>query len=120
MKAKRLEKIVFTALLAAGFASLLFAPLTEPQKLVSTSSVLFGLAGIVQLEVSGLFEHWLEKYGDEQKYPYGPPSHITRQVIDDPDRPIRTWVRNTALFNRRTGFQLIVLGGILQLLSIWI
>jgi len=44
-------------------------------------------AGVVQLEVSGLFQKIMDVYGDEEKYPYGPPSHITRQIIDNPDRP---------------------------------
>jgi hypothetical protein len=44
----------------------------------------------------------------------------TRQIIDDPDRPIRMWLRNIAFFNKKTGFQLIVLGGVLQLFSIWL
>ena len=120
MTAKRLERIFFAALLATGLACLILATVTQPERLVSSSSVLIGLAGIVQLEISGLFEQWLEKYGDEEKYPYGPPSRITRQIIDNPDRPIWTWLRNTALFEKRTGFELIVLGCVLQLISIWI
>jgi membrane protein YdbS with pleckstrin-like domain len=71
--AKRLERVSFIALLVMAFASLIFALFADPQKWISTSSVLVGLAGIVQLEISGLFEHWIEKYGDEDQYPYGPP-----------------------------------------------
>jgi len=89
---------------------------------MSTASVLIGLAGVVQLEISGLFVHWVQRYGDAGKYPSGPPSHITRQLSDvgDPDRPVRAWFYNIVLFEKRTGFQLIVLGGALQLLSIWL
>src|SRR5262245_37678896 len=38
-------------------------------KWLSSGGLMFDLAGIVQLEISGLFEHILTKYGDEQKYP---------------------------------------------------
>jgi hypothetical protein len=120
MVAKQFERVAFIALLAAALASLVFALFAAPQNWVSTASVLTGLAGIVQLEISGLFEHWIEKYGDADRYPYGPPSHITRQIIDDPDRLTRTWLRNTVFFDKKTGFRLIVLGGMLQLFSIWL
>jgi hypothetical protein len=45
-------------------------------------------------ELSGLFDEWLNRCGDEEKYPHGPPSHITRQIIDNFDTPVRTWLRN--------------------------
>ncbi len=67
-----------------------------------------------------LFEHWREKYGNEEKYPYGPPSHITRQIIDNPDTPIRNLIRQHAYAEKRTGFLLIVFGGLMQLMAIWI
>jgi len=121
MRAKRFQRAFFNALLAAALASLVLAAFSDAQKWISTASVLFGLAGIVQLDISGLFEHWLERYGDEEKYPSGPPSHITRQIIaiDDPDTPMRSWLRNIAFTDKRTGFYLIILGGALQLFSIW-
>ena len=94
MTTKRLETAFFIALIAAALASLSITPFSaDNSKWLSTASVLTGLAGVVQLEISGLFEHWVEKYSDTSKYPYGPPSHITRQLSDvgDPDRPVRAW-----------------------------
>ena len=122
MTAKRLESALFIALVAAALASLGLIPFGDHSKWMSTASVLIGLAGVVQLEISGLFEGWVQRYGNASKYPSGPPSHITRQLSDvgDPDRPVRAWFYNIVLFEKRTGFQLIVLGGALQLLSIWI
>jgi len=80
---------------------------------------MFDIAGIIQFEVSGVFETWMEKYGDVEQYPGGPPSRITRQIIDNPDTPIRTWVRNTLFFDHRTGLQLLVLGFVMQLIGTW-
>mgnify|MGYP003627763462 CR=1 FL=1 len=36
----------------------------------------------------------MDEYGSENEFPYGSPSYITRQIIDNPDRPFSTWVRN--------------------------
>ena len=80
---------------------------------------MFDLAGIVQLEISGLFERIIDKYGDVEKYPSGPPSHITRKIIDNPDTPIRTYVRNLPFYELKTGFRLIVIGCALQLAGVW-
>jgi hypothetical protein len=72
------------------------------------------------VEVSGLFKKIMEVYGDEEKYPYGPPSYITRQIIDNPDRPARTWLRNVSFFDIRTGFWLIVGGTLVQVVAVWV
>ena len=61
-------------------------------KLLNISALVLSLAGLVQLEITGLFEKVFNFYADEGKFPYGPPSHFTRDLfeIQDPDRPIRT------------------------------
>ena len=121
MQAKPLQRTCLTLLLVASVAALLMALLSvDHARWLSTASILIGLAGIVQLEISGLFERWMDRYGDAEKYPYGPPSHITRQIIDNPDTPIRNALRQHAWFEKRTGFLLIVFGGLLQLAAIWL
>jgi|GEM_PF-1913785 len=91
----------------------------DSQKWIGTSGLLATITGLFQLEVSGLFEKIMEKFSDETKFPYGPPSHITRQIIDNPDAPLRTWFRNTFFFKVSTGFWLIVIGTIIQILAVW-
>jgi len=88
-------------------------------KWLATAGLLFTLSGIFQLEVSGLFTKLIEHYGNEKEYPYGPPSHITREIIDNPDTPARTAVRNVFYFNMRTGFWLIAFGTVVQAIAVW-
>ena len=119
MNLNRSKAILLLALLTAACTSLVLAFVFERSKWLSSAGLLFDLAGIVQLEISGLFERIIEKYGDDEKYPHGPPSYITRRIIDDPDRPIRTYLRNMLFFELKTGFRLIVLGCAFQLLGVW-
>jgi hypothetical protein len=90
----RPKAIFLLVLLAGACLCLALAFAGNPSKWVSSASVLFGLAGVVQLEISGLFERVFNEYNDEQKYPGGPPSRITRIIIDNPNTPIRTELRN--------------------------
>lgn len=123
---KRYERVAFVVLLLltiasaiAGVYCVLWA-LPTGAKWVGTSGLLATVTGVVQLEVSGLFEKILTQYGNAEKYPYGPPSYITREIIDNPDRPFSTWLRNTCYFNARTGFWLIVLGTMTQVVAVWV
>lgn len=122
---KRYERFAFIILifLTAGVAALgvycVIGGRSNGAKFLSTSGLFATVTGVVQLEVSGLFEKIIEHYGDEEKYPYGPPSHITREIIDNPDRPFATWLWNVSFFNAKTGFWLIILGTIVQICAVW-
>lgn len=89
-------------------------------KLLATSGLLATAAGVVQLEISGFFAKLTEEVLNEEQYPYGPPSHITREIINNPDTPIREWLRGHAFFNVATGFWLIIGGTIIQVLAAWV
>lgn len=69
-----------------------------------TAGGLLQLAGLIQLDVSGLFELLMQLYSDEEEFPGGPPSRVTREVIWNPDRPRRSDIRAALYFNSRTGF----------------
>lgn len=123
---KRYERKSFILLSAftvgAGVFGIMGLALGWPisSKLLATSGLLSTVTGVVQLEISGLFERILNEYGNDEKYPYGPPSYITREIIDNPDHPIRTKLRNAAFFNTATGFWLIVVGTIIQMVAVWV
>ncbi|SAL06082.1 hypothetical protein AWB67_06567 [Caballeronia terrestris] len=123
---KRLERPVFLFLLlvaigcAVAAVDAWYVGNASQGRWASTAGLVTALAGVVQLEISGLFTKVIDHYSDETKYPYGPPSYITRQIIDNPDTPIRTQVGNVLFFNMRTGFWLIVCGTVLQIIGSWL
>jgi hypothetical protein len=114
--------IAIAVALLAGipFVGILNSPHLTMSKLVGSSGLFFDIAGILQLEISGAFESIMDKYGNVDEYPGGPPSRIARQIIDDPDAPIRTALRNTMFFEHRTGIRLLIVGFALQLGGVWI
>ncbi|NCB58320.1 MAG: hypothetical protein EOM46_12645 [Gammaproteobacteria bacterium] len=112
--------IVLTFISAAiGFYLLVLGKSTA-SKWLATSGLLSTITGVTQLEISGLFEKLIQHYENEEQYPFGPPSHVTREVIDNPDTPIRTWVRNVSFFNLKTGFWLIIGGTLIQVCAVWV
>src|SRR5450830_384301 len=120
------ERQVFVAiffigvlLLAAGLWSVVNS-IKYAGKLISSAGLVAALAGLIQLEVSGFFSSLIEKFENEEEYPYGPPSYVTREIIGNPDHPIRTRILGLAFFEVRTGFWLIVVGTLLQLLGTWL
>ena len=117
----RHRKLLLPLLLMAVVVALAVALAVGPlDKWLNTAGLLLDIAGIIQLEVSGLFERLMTVYGDEEKWPGGPPSSITRQVIDNPDTPVRTWVRNKLFFESRTGLGFILMGLVFQLAAVWV
>jgi len=112
--------LVLTTLVGALSAYCVLTGWSNAGRLTATTGLLATLTGVVQLEVAGLFTKILDKYGDDEKYPYGPPSYSTREVIDNPDAPVRAWLRNYAFFRPVTGFWLIVAGTLIEVLAVWI
>jgi hypothetical protein len=113
-------RALFIGLLVGGCVSVLMAFHGPSGKWLTSAGLLFDIAGIVQLELSGLFDEIMQEYGNVKNYPYGPPSRITRQIIDNPDAKIRTWLRNKFFFERRTGFELLLIGFVFQYLGDWL
>ena len=123
---KRHERFAFVVLLTlAACAGVLGAYCvlfgwSNGAKWLGTSGLLATITGVVQLEVSGLFNKLTEHYVDTKKYTYGPPSYVTREIIDVPGIPFVMWLRVICFFNVRTGFWLIVLGTITQIAAVWL
>lgn len=89
-------------------------------KWINSAGLMFDVGGVIQLHISGLFDEIVNKYGDAEKYPYGPPSHITRKIIDDPDRPIKMWIRTHLFLESTGGFYLLLVGFAFQLMGTWV
>jgi len=89
-------------------------------KWLNTSSGFFGLSAIFQARASGWFDSVLAFYGDDEKFPNGPPSHVTREIIDNPDTPVRTWLRNTLFFEARTALALGIVSIVLAMVAAWL
>lgn len=123
---KRHERWALVVLLVAAGGSLLVGlnaichQCAGGSRLIATAGLLATIAGVVQLDISGLFDKVIEEYSDANRWPHGPPSHITRQIIDNPDRPVATLFRNALFFHTRTGFWLIICGTVIQLVAMWL
>jgi hypothetical protein len=120
---ERVAFVAFFAWTSATYFIALTSKLTGAEntsKWMAMAGLLATATGIIQLEVSGLFDELIAEFVDEKKYPYGPPSNITRQIIDNPDRPFYSWLRNIAIFSRRTGFWFIIVGTLTQVVAVWV
>ncbi len=89
-------------------------------KWLASCGLLATVAGVVQLDVSGLFERVLAIVSDRASHPHGPPSSITRQLIDNPDSMVLQPLSNWLFAEPRTGFWLIVGGTLVQVLAVWL
>jgi hypothetical protein len=89
-------------------------------RLASSSGLILDIAGILQLEVSGAFEKLTGEFFDKEKWPNGPPSNVTRQIIDNPYTPIWNKVQSRMYFDHGTGIWLLFFGFVFQLAGVWI
>ena len=112
-------KAFLCILLVGAVFSFCMAFCDHPGKWFGSVGLMLDIAGIIQLELSGAFDWAIEKFSDVEKYPGGPPSRITREIIDDPDRPVKTWLRSTLFFEHKTGLKFIIAGFFFQLLGVW-
>src|SRR3984893_8233954 len=109
--------ILAVACLVVGW---FFAGVGFRGKWANSAGLMFDVSGVIQLHISGLFDKIIDKYGDAEKYPFGPPSHITRKIIDDPDRPIWMWIRTFLFLESTTGFYLLLVWLAFQLMGTWV
>jgi hypothetical protein len=110
-----------SVLLIGALVAILFAFLDPIHrgKWLSSAGLMFDIAGIAQLDIVGFMDQIFEKYGDETKYPGGPPSHITRRIIENPETPIWNWIKQNLFYEHRSGFYMIVIGFVFQLVGTW-
>jgi TM2 domain-containing membrane protein YozV len=123
-RVKRWDKFALVVVLLFSFgalsAALFYLGKPIAAKLLTTHGLALTIAGLLQLEVSGLLENIMDRFSDEKEYPYGPPSHIMREIYNDPDSSISGFIENLLFYKPRTGFWLIVLGTAAQILGAWL
>lgn len=123
---KRTEKLWFLALLGASTLALLgtmyslIADTPKPERLANTFGILLTLAGLIQLEISGVFEKLAEIFSDDEKYPSGPPSYYCRETMIHEDDPLPYKLKEYFFFQPKTGFWLVVAGTSAQLVATWL
>jgi hypothetical protein len=115
-------KLFVSVLLFAAFLFLVTAFLDHAHrgKWLSSAGLAFDIAGISQLDIVGFMDRLIERYSDSQRYPKGPPGHITRRLVADRGSPLYNWINWLLFYNRLTGFYMLVLGFFLQLLGTWL
>lgn len=116
--------VVLLLALMASVAASIYASISgcwPTGKLLSTASAFAALAGIVQLTVSGLWEKTIAYYEDRPaEFPYGAPSNVMREIIWNPDTPIRSSIRSYIVFNTSTALWLAVISAIFGGLGAWL
>lgn len=92
---------------------------SETGKLIQTLGLLIGLTGVVQIAISDFFSSILHKLNLLDDLNSGLPSILVRQVIDNPDRPLITKIRNTLFFNPKTGFWIVSISFLVEIVGVW-
>lgn len=92
----------------------------EPARWAGTVAGLAVCAAFFQVATTKWFAIVLEFYSDADRFPSGPPSHIARKIIENPDTPIRSAFRNYVFFDPSLGAVLGLWAGIFTILSYWI
>lgn len=116
---KRLEKIFLLLSIASAMLTLCLAPFSYTSKMISSSSVLFGIAGLLQLELTGFFDKVFRDLSDAADAGVYP-SHIYRNIITNPGQPLRTFIKDLIYYNRKCGYSFLLIGSVIQIISIWI
>ncbi|ARM32339.1 hypothetical protein B0B39_01785 [Legionella longbeachae] len=89
-------------------------------RIINALSTLLSLTALIQLEVCGLFGY-VEFLGNELDRIYEEsgcvPSNITRSIFEfyNPEPGIKNYINNQLYFNKRIGFYLLLISGLLQL-----
>lgn len=115
------ERLLLMTLLGIAFCCAVAAIFVgRLDRWLNTISILVALAVPLQAYVSGFFERLSREFANEKKYPGGPSGPYAREVIRSSETPILNWVETKLFMDPKTSIALIVLGAVLQFISIWI
>jgi hypothetical protein len=105
---------------AACIVAIFFAP-GAAAKLLNSAGILLEVGGLFQVMTIAWMQWVEEQFTDTQKYPFGPPSGITRRLvaIENPDQPVRYFFQRI-FYSARAGFGILLAGLLAQLLATWL
>lgn len=118
--------LLFVSTAAACFTLYLivWAPdcgrLCHPHRWAGTTSGLLVCTAFFQFGTTRWMTHIREVYMDAKRFPFGPPSPITRAIIDNPDYPTASALRNFLFYDPSLAAMLGFWAGAFAILSYWI
>lgn len=92
----------------------------SPSRWAGTAAGIAVCSAFFQFQTTKWIEHIVQEYGDDEKYPYGPPSHVTRIIIDNPDQPRLSAIRNLLFYDTSLTAVLGLWAGAFTILSYWV
>lgn len=116
---KKLEKALLLLTIFAAIITLTGSMFVFTTKMLSSSSILFGISGLLQLELTGFFD---EIFYDLSEAAEGGvyPSNIYRHIILNPEIPVCTFLVELIYYNRKCGLGLLLFGSCIQLTCVWL
>ena len=94
--------------------------LVAPARWAGTVAGLAVCAAFYQFITTRWFAAVMEHFDDVEAYPSGPPSHITRSIIDNPDAPVQSAIRNFLFYDPSLAAVLGLWAGVFTIASYWI
>lgn len=112
---------IFYGLIGCIVICLFKAAFSDPSKWMNSAGLISDLTGIVQLEVSGVFEGLVAAALEHEKQTGNLPSRFVREIIATPDEDqtqfgrFEDWLKTSP----KAGVAFIALGCVLQLVATW-
>lgn len=122
---------ISTILAYFGFIIFVIGVLLLNSKLTNSAGLLLDVTGVIRIFIDEEWVEILKYYDDEKKYPYGPPSYVTRElfkdtgniadfVSDDTEDMKELQKKESALFwHEKRGFIFLICGFLGQLIATW-
>ncbi len=117
---KSAERLALIVILAGAVASLLLCERLELSRCMNSAGILFDLAGIVQLRITGLFSTLVRDYFDKMTMTGAPPPRNGDKPPLVMARDASNWLRRQIFVRPRTGYIFVLAGFLLQWVAVWL
>jgi hypothetical protein len=113
-----LERLALLAILVSAFACLALTGRFPPEKTLNSAGVMFDMAGVVQLHLTGLFSTVVRDYFDKVTLVGRGAAAGGLAAVNANDA--KDWLRRQLFVCPRTGYIFILGGFALQWIAIWL